>query len=78
MSRGLHEEIEPLLHLLGPLNDQLDALDDRLAELAHQDDTARRLMIMPVAASRTDLHRRLGVVSIVLAVTIVISGAAGR
>ena len=44
---GLHEEIEPLLGLLGPVNDQLDALEGRLAQLAHEDAAARRLMTMP-------------------------------
>lgn len=47
MSPALHEEIEPLLDLLGPLNDQLDGVDSRLAQLAREDDAARRLMTMP-------------------------------
>jgi transposase len=47
LSPALHEEIEPLLDLLGPVNDQLDAVDGRLAHLAREDDAARRLMTMP-------------------------------
>jgi len=40
-------EVEPLLDLLGPLNDQVDNVDAELARLAEQDDAARRLMTMP-------------------------------
>jgi transposase len=47
MSPSLHEEIEPLLELLGPLNDQLDAIDTRLAQLAADDVAACLLMTMP-------------------------------
>jgi transposase len=47
MSPTLHEEIEPLLDLLGPVNDQLDAVDGRLAQMAREDDAARCLMTMP-------------------------------
>jgi len=47
LSSALHEEIVPLLDLLGPLNDQLDAVDGRLVQMARDDDAARRLMTMP-------------------------------
>jgi transposase len=47
MSPSLHDEIEPLLDLLGPLNDQLETVDTRLARLATDDVTARQLMTMP-------------------------------
>lgn len=47
LSPSLHEEIEALLDLLGPLNDQLEALDGRLAQLAADDVAASQLMTMP-------------------------------
>jgi transposase len=47
MSSSLQRETEPLLDLLGPLNDQIDGIDNQLADLARHDEAARRLMTMP-------------------------------
>jgi transposase len=40
-------EVAPLLSMLGPLNDQIQALDARLEEIARRDVRVRRVMTMP-------------------------------
>ena len=40
-------EIKPLLSMLGPLNEQIQALDARLDEIARTDVRVRRVMTMP-------------------------------
>ncbi len=40
-------EVTPLLSLLGPLNEQIEALDGRLGEIARRDARVRRVMTMP-------------------------------
>jgi transposase len=47
LSADLKEEIESLLELLGPLNDQIDDVNAQLARLATADPAARGLMTMP-------------------------------
>jgi transposase len=40
-------EVTPLLSLLGPLNEQIEALDGRLGEIARKDARVMRMMTMP-------------------------------
>jgi transposase len=43
----LQDEIAPLLAILAPLNEQIGTLDEQLADMAHEDEVARRLVTAP-------------------------------
>jgi transposase len=47
LAEHLRAEIAPLLALLGPLNEQIERLDERLGELAVKDERVKRLLTMP-------------------------------
>jgi transposase len=47
LTEHLEGEISPLLALLGPLNEQIERLDERLGELAVKDERVKRLLTMP-------------------------------
>ena len=47
LAEHLRAEIVPLLALLGPLNEQIQGLDEQLGELAVKDARVKRLMTMP-------------------------------
>jgi transposase len=47
LTEHLGSEIAPLLALLGPLNEQIERLDERLGELAVKDERVKRLLTMP-------------------------------
>ncbi len=47
LSEQLRSEIAPLLALFGPLNQEIDRLDEQLGELAVKDERVKRLATMP-------------------------------
>jgi transposase len=47
VNEQLRSEIAPLATLLGPLNEEIDRLDEELVELAVKDERVRRLLTMP-------------------------------
>ena len=60
LSAALKDEVEPLLDLLGPLNDQIDEVDAQRARLATEDTAAHRLLKgrQILWVSGLDVHRR--------------------
>jgi transposase len=55
LAEAQRAEIAPLLALLGPLNEQIKDLDERVSELAVKDERVKRLLTLPQIGPVTPL-----------------------